>query len=219
MAKKNANAVALGRKGGLAAAQKLSTEQRKDAARRAAMARWARKPSADKARELLENEAMPAWRLLGELVRSTVRMDQVRGFDYHEWKPSTGISRRPPILSDPEVLANARTDRFFYLPAGLDDLSRLRYRFLCACEELGIPEAKRPKFDPPITIIDPLRFVTDLPRFLPPSFDNLRDSRESWREGADAAWATYCAHCLDKICSHRDELVNCAPPLFCSHPS
>jgi hypothetical protein len=40
MAKKNAAAVQLGRRGGKATAKKLSAEQRKASARRAAEARW-----------------------------------------------------------------------------------------------------------------------------------------------------------------------------------
>jgi len=41
MAKKNQAAVQLGRRGGKATAKKLTPEQRKEAARRAARARWA----------------------------------------------------------------------------------------------------------------------------------------------------------------------------------
>lgn len=40
MAKKNPAAVQLGRRGGKATAKKLTVEQRKDAARKAAKARW-----------------------------------------------------------------------------------------------------------------------------------------------------------------------------------
>jgi hypothetical protein len=42
MAKKNEAAVLLGRKGGKATAKKLTPEQRKDAARKAAQARWSK---------------------------------------------------------------------------------------------------------------------------------------------------------------------------------
>lgn len=41
--KKNAAAVALGRKGGKASAKKLTPEQRRESARRAAQARWAKR--------------------------------------------------------------------------------------------------------------------------------------------------------------------------------
>lgn len=49
MAKKNkdANAVALGRKGGKARRNKLSPEQRKEIASKAAKARWSEKRSGD----------------------------------------------------------------------------------------------------------------------------------------------------------------------------
>jgi hypothetical protein len=42
MARKNQAAVELGRKGGKATARKLTLEQRKESARRAAQARWAK---------------------------------------------------------------------------------------------------------------------------------------------------------------------------------
>jgi hypothetical protein len=42
MAKKNPAAVQLGRRGGKATAKKLTEEQRKESARRAAQARWAK---------------------------------------------------------------------------------------------------------------------------------------------------------------------------------
>jgi hypothetical protein len=43
MTPKNPAAVALGRKGGKATARKLTPEQRRESARRAAQARWAKK--------------------------------------------------------------------------------------------------------------------------------------------------------------------------------
>jgi hypothetical protein len=45
MVKKNEAAVQLGRKGGKATAKKLTAEQRKENARKAAQARWAAKKS------------------------------------------------------------------------------------------------------------------------------------------------------------------------------
>jgi len=42
MTKKNAAAVELGRRGGTATARKLTPEERKESARRAAQARWAK---------------------------------------------------------------------------------------------------------------------------------------------------------------------------------
>jgi hypothetical protein len=43
MAKKSAAAVSLGRKGGKSRAKNLSPEQRKESAKKAAQARWAKK--------------------------------------------------------------------------------------------------------------------------------------------------------------------------------
>jgi hypothetical protein len=43
MANKNEAAVQLGRRGGNATAKKLTSEQRKESARKAALARWAKK--------------------------------------------------------------------------------------------------------------------------------------------------------------------------------
>jgi hypothetical protein len=43
MAKKNPAAVQLGRRGGKATARMLTTEQRKESARKAALARWAKR--------------------------------------------------------------------------------------------------------------------------------------------------------------------------------
>ena len=47
MAKKNPAAVLLGRKGGKATAKKLTTEQRKESARKAAQARWKKNKAGD----------------------------------------------------------------------------------------------------------------------------------------------------------------------------
>lgn len=51
MAKKNPAAVELGRKGGKATAAKLTPEERKESARRAAQARWARIKKAKQKKE------------------------------------------------------------------------------------------------------------------------------------------------------------------------
>jgi hypothetical protein len=50
MARKNPAAVALGRKGGKATAKNMTQEQRRESARKAAAAQWAKKPKPKSAR-------------------------------------------------------------------------------------------------------------------------------------------------------------------------
>jgi hypothetical protein len=82
------------------------------------------------------------------------------------------------------------------LPHGTRDWERVR--FLQACERLNIPIELWPDFGP---LELPKRFKVSKspPVFVPPSFDPLRDSAESWRRRANKLFREHCNTFLNQI--------------------
>jgi hypothetical protein len=149
-----------------------------------------------------EADAMiaPAWQ--------ATLMQPIRSFDYHDWKPeiALGILAR----ADADVISEAATAQLRYLPGGLDGHGILQYRFLLACEAEGIPAKKWPHFGI-VVLPDPMQVQIEMPPLVPPPFDALRDSAETWRAKADKVWSDYCQTCLAKV--RRQIALASRPPL------
>lgn len=95
---------------------------------------------------------------------------------------------------------------FRYLPPVFDPLGPLKYRFLLKCEALNIPPDHRPDFGLP-EIPVPARTEVKLPAFVPPPFDVMTDSAETWRKRAEQGWVKYCKNRLEKVRNRVDAMA------------
>jgi hypothetical protein len=183
----------------------LTPAQRSELARKAAAARWG-KPTASTSEVghgAIGEEITPipidpdfAARLT-RMKQFPQSIEQAKDLDYKDWKPTVRFAlaeSRP----DEEILDEAKNGRFRYLHPGLDSHGNLQIRFLQACRELNIPKTKWPHFET-VVLPDPMRIRIEMPSFLPPPFDLVRDSGEAWRKRANRAWSEYCAHCLPLV--------------------
>jgi hypothetical protein len=197
--------------------KKMTPEQRSEVARRAVEVRWGKRiaPAMMPEQELdphIEGLSQQQREALGKFDSAVKELqqwdrlrEQLRVLDYKKWQPR--IAGSIPKRSYGQITSDAKVG-FRYLPSwvsGLDSRSVLQYAFLDTCKELGIPEAKWPKFEPPVP--NPIQHTVELPPFIPPPFDVLRDTAKTWREKADCAWAEYCKVCLAKIRAAIDSLI------------
>jgi hypothetical protein len=127
-------------------------------------------------------------------------MKQVKTLDYRDWQPT--IQLAVPQRSDAEVLSEAESGRFRYL-AFLDNANSVpKYRFMQTAIALRIPRDRWPSFGT-LVLPNPMRVDIEMPPFVPPHYDVLRDSAETWRKKADRHWNEYRRTCLAKT---REEI-------------
>jgi hypothetical protein len=122
----------------------------------------------------------------------------VMGIDYENWKLIVHADPPPKTLS--ETRSELASGRFRYLPIGFGDYQELQLSFLLKCQELHVPAAKVPPFE-----IKTPRKITNvslqMPPLLPPPYDLLRDTDESWTKKVQVAWSEYSRTLLPRV--HR----------------